>query len=161
MKNILFLTESFSGKASPNGNCVKKITDVLSVDNNVNVIALRSDAELPRQEIINKTKVHRINTYFSWRLANFFKSNSNLIYRILDKLNRIFKSLLSYYTPLRAPLVLHSYVKTGKKIILTEKIDVIVAVYKDFEDTYAGVILKKKFPNIKLMVYCLDAIRGG
>ena len=49
----------------------------------------------------------------------------------------------------------------AKRIIHSEQIDVVIGVHRDFETALCGALLKKQFPQIKNVLYTLDALSGG
>ena len=159
-KRILFITESYGRNPSPNGNCVKIIADELvRKEDYVSILTLKNQI-IKQDSIIDSVNVKRVNTYAEWRIV-FSDNIPQFIKRCGSKIIKILKYIFMPMHPFRSPGVLKSLYKAGCKIIEKEQIDTVVGVYRDFETAYAGILLKKKYPHIKLCIYTLDAISGG
>lgn len=159
-KRVLFITESYGQNPSPNGNCVKIIADELvKRKNHISVLTLKNQTA-KQDSIIDRVSVKRVNTYAEWRII-FANSIPQFIQRCGSKIVKILKYVFIPIHPFRSPGVLMSLYKSGCEIVEKEQIDTIVGVYRDFETAYAGILLKKKYPHIKLCIYTLDAISGG
>lgn len=159
-KRILFITESYYDSPSPNGNCVRILAEELIRSGNaVSVLTLKNQTA-KKDSVIDKVKVFRINTYAEWRIM-FANRVPGIIKRIISRVCKEVKNVFIPLHPFRAPLVLAALLRRAKKIIKDEQIDTVVGVYRDFETAYAAILLKKKYPNIKVCIYTLDAISGG
>lgn len=159
-KRVLFITESYDKNPSPNGNCIKIIADeLIERGNSISVLTLKNQVA-KQNSIINHVNVTRVNTYGEWRII-FANHVPKIIKRCGSKVIKLLKYIFIPLHPFRSPGVLISLYKAGCKIIENNKIDVVVGVYRDFETAYAGALLKKKYPHVKLCIYTLDAISGG
>lgn len=159
-KRVLFITESYGQNPSPNGNCVKIIADELMKKNDyVSILTLKNQI-IKQDSIIDSVSVKRVNTYVEWRII-FSDNIPKIVKRCGSKIIKILKYVFIPMHPFRSPGVLRSLYKAGCEIIEEEQIDTIVGVYRDFETAYAGVLLKRRYPHIKLCIYTLDAISGG
>ena len=82
--NIVFFVDSYHGKASTNGVCVKKVADELvKQGHNVEVITAINEINQPKFEVVDGVNVHRIkrSTVYTFKLfvdnktkcKNFFR----------------------------------------------------------------------------------------
>lgn len=102
----------------------------------------------------------RVNTYAEWRVL-FSNFGVNMISRVVSKIFKLLKNIFVPLHPFRSPGVLFNLYFLGKRIIINEQIDTIVAVYRDFETAMSGALLAKKYPRVWGVLYSLDAISGG
>jgi hypothetical protein len=166
MKKILFMTESYQPNPSPNANCVKKVLDELyKQKNDTFLITLKNAIGQKKFEDINGTKVLRINENFlNWCLINL-KDKKNtydtLLLKIVRLLLRIKGGLLGFVYPLLSPTEVIRYYFEAKKLCKDNNIDVVVCVYHKIAAVLAGILIKRKVPRIRFIVYTLDAISGG
>lgn len=159
-KRVLFITESYDQNPSPNGNCVKIVADELvSRGNHAYVLTLKN--QIARQDaVVDGVCVKRVNTYAEWRCV-FAQNVPQMVKRCVSKFVKVLKYIFIPLHPFRSPGVLWSLYRAGSAMIEQENIDTVVGVYRDFETAYAGLLLKKKYPQVKLCIYTLDAISGG
>lgn len=160
-KNILFITESYHYAPSPNGNCVEKVArELVHQGDNVTVLTLKNQETKNNFECIDGVKVFRVNTYAEWKVL-FGYFGINMISRSVSKIFKLLKNIFIPLHPFRSPGVLLNLYILGKRIIIDEQIDTIIAVYRDFETAMSGALLAKKYPRVWTMLYSLDAISGG
>ena len=158
-KNILFITESYHYAPSPNGNCVVA-KELIHQGDNVTILTLKNQEAKKNFECIDGVNVFRVNTYAEWRVL-FSNFGVNMISRVVSKIFKLLKNIFVPLHPFRSPGVLFNLYFLGKRIIINEQIDTIVAVYRDFETAMSGALLAKKYPRVWGMLYSLDAISGG
>ena len=159
MKNVLFVTESYEIAPSPNGNIVKILASQMQKEGFcVSVLALKNQF-IKKDADSEGIKVFRVGTYLEWKLT--YLKIPKFIKSVLIRIVKGLKLLFTPMHPLTSPLVLKNLYRRGKKIVKNYKIDVVVGVYRDAETAETAYKLKKKFPNLKLAIYTLDAISGG
>ena len=159
MKNVLFVTESYEIAPSPNGNIVKILASNMQKEGfNVSVLALENQF-IKKDNVCDGVKVYRSKTYLEWKIA--YSKLPKIIKSVLVRIVKAFKLLFISKHPLTSPIVLNKLYNRGKKIVKKDKIDVVIGVYRDAETAYTAYKLKEKFPNLKLVIYTLDAISGG
>ncbi|MEG1845817.1 MAG: hypothetical protein RR239_02840 [Oscillospiraceae bacterium] len=164
MKNILFMTESYAPFPSPNGICAKKVADCLhSKGNNTYVITLKNAFGLLENENIDGTNVIRVNENLIDRLIINVstKGNNKILLKGLTFLSRLKGAVYGLFYPLLSISEVFRYYSAAKKIHKKNGVDVCVSNYHRMQGVLAGVLLKKKYPNIKFIVYTLDCISGG
>lgn len=145
---------------SPNGICSREILMELNKEGfNTFCIAINSK-ENPKKEEIDQVEVIRINK--SRLDVSSGKNTTSKVYVALKKLLYFSKRLLlTPLWPLITPINIFKFYQEAKGLHIEKKIDCIVAVYNPIESLIAGAIIKKKYPNISLIYYCLDSISAG
>ncbi|MBQ3235623.1 MAG: glycosyltransferase [Clostridia bacterium] len=160
MKNVLFITESYSVAPSPNGACVKNIVDEMIREGfNVSVLTLKNQYAKESFSNIDGVKVYRVKTYPEYNI--YYSKTPKLLKSIFIRLLKALKIILIPFHPITSPATLKRLYKKGKEVVIKDSIDTIVSVYRDAETAIAGVKLKRKFKDKKLVVYTLDAVSGG
>ena len=164
MSKYLFLIGKYFPNPSPNSICVREVMLALK-NNNVDVSCVAiNENNLPKYEFINEIHVYRIKG----RFANRILSKTNEV----TFLNRQIIKLILFYSRLQgaflAPLwpflsigLVIRYYLQSKKIIEKGETEVIVSIYKGIEALLAGVLIKKRYPKIKLILYNLDCMSGS
>ena len=166
MKNVLFICESYFYRASPNAICVQAVAEELvSQGCKVNIATLFNAKGQPAVETINGVTVSRVDAGLieTALFNNEDKTDPKQVKKRkrvlkLSKLNGLFRAFS--YPLLSKKQVKNLFVK-AEEIYREEKIDYCVVVYHKIADVLAGIKLKKKHPDIKLILYTLDAISGG
>lgn len=166
MKNILFICESYYYKASPNGICIQAVAEnLVSQGYNVNIVTLFNAKGQPAVETLNGVIVHRVGAGFieTALYNNEDKSDPKQVKKRnrvlnLSKLNGVLNAFS--YPLLSRKQVRNLFVK-AEEIYKKYEIDYCVVVYHKIADVLAGIKLKKKHPEMKLVLYTLDAISGG
>ncbi len=166
MKNIVFICESYYRGASPNGICVRQVAEeLIHQGNTVRVVTLYNDINQPEWETINDVEIHRVDAGFIEKNLYRNKAQQNktekLKYQATLKLSRFNGLLHAFRYPLLSERQVDFLYRKSKELYKTCKIDYVVCVYHKIADVLAGIKLKKKYPDIKLILYTLDAISGG
>ena len=165
-KNILFMNGAYLPKTSPNGNCVKQVLDKLfQLGHNVALITKETDVNQKKIDNIDGVKVYRVNENILMKIIFFTDKSEKKLSKLITSftlfLLRIKGSFFAFAYPLLSiALVLRYYFK-AKELIRLQKFETVVAVYKSFEAVVAGVFLKRKYPQLRFIVYTLDSIAGG
>ena len=161
MKNIVFIVESFYRTPSANGICVQNIANELVLnDNIVSVLTSFRDTEQPHEEYINGIYVKRF-----WRsildcCCVYFQNRNYFFYRLCRCLIRVKQIVLTNLWPLSTPLLIFKYYYIFRKLNHKQSVDVVVGVYLRVEEIIAALLIKKIFPQIKCIIYSLDAMGG-
>lgn len=166
MKNILFICESYKHKASPNGICVEKVACSLSKGGyGVSVVTLYNDVNQKPHECIDGVDVYRVDAgYVETALfeaaADPTEKGKRKKQRALtvSKLNG-FAHAAVY--PLLSERQVRHLTKKAEEVYAEKHFECVVAVYHKIADVLAGINIKKKHPETKLVLYTLDAISGG
>ena len=165
MKNILFITESYHYKASPNGICVQRVAENLVKSGHyVCVVTLFNDLNQKTFENINGVDVYRVDAGFIERKLYENSDNSEKskkIYNKILKLSRINGLWHAFKYPLLSKKQVRNLYKQSEKLYRDKKFEYVICAYHKIADVLAGIKLKRKNPNIKLILYTLDAISGG
>ncbi len=158
-KGVLFLTDSYHYTPSPNGLCIEKIAkNLVSDDVEVSVVSMRNQY-IDSFEEIQGVSVYRVHSFPEWEVM--YKRSPAIIRKIKGSFYKLKKASMISKHPLNSKLVLNDLVNMGEKVIKEKNIGIIVAVYRDAEDVFAALELKRRHPNVKLIVYTLDSISGG
>ncbi len=164
-KNILFFVESYHYKPNANGICAKILADeLIRRSSHVTVLATKT---FHRQ--CSSEKVDGVDVFY------FSRSMGHRLLLLSDDLNGIAKKIILYLSkcfmyfgvilgafvwPLRKPALIYKYYNKAKKLYKQKKIDVAVGIYFGIEEVLASILLKRKHPDIKLIIYTLDALTG-
>lgn len=166
MKKVLFIIQSFPSNRSANVLCDEKIMKtMLQTDNyEVHCLVYRFHGQ-PLYEELNGFKIHRFKRSKWWDLYTFARDNEDKWkYKMIVKINRLFMRLKQLifiplypnYEPLLAKIAARQAIKLHSK----ENFDLVVAEHNGRDTLYAGMCLKKKDPNIKLVSILWDPISG-
>lgn len=161
MKNVLFITESYYYKASPNAICVQKVAEhLVNKEYSVSVVTLYNDIGQSQFESINGVDVYRVDAGFIE--ARLYENSTNKKkYNRTLKLSRINGLLHAFRYPLLSERQVKHLYRQASALHKEKHFDYVVSVYHKIADVLAGIKLKKKNPDIKLVLYTLDAISGG
>jgi glycosyltransferase involved in cell wall biosynthesis len=164
-KNVLFIVESYFRNPQPNGICAKVVVDELTRQGHkVKVYTSKRGYKQPTSEIVDDVQVLRYNRSIAYILRNaseYYNGLGSVILGIFSKiLFGISDVLKCFIWPLNSFLLVLKYVIAAEKNLKNEKIDTIVGVYLHIEEVLAAIIIKMKNPEIKLIIYTLDAMTG-
>lgn len=164
-KNIAILVESYYRTPEPNGICTKVIADELVKQGHyVSVFTSKKGYNQPSFEIVDNVKVKRFNRSIAYMLRNLCEHYSGIIGSIVKLFSKIIFSisdrLLCFIWPLHSLVLVFKYTLEVNKSYKLEKYESIVGVYLHLEEVLAAILIKKIHPNIKLVVYTLDAMSG-
>ena len=166
MKNILFICESYYYRASPNAICVQAVAEnLISQGYNVNIATLFNAKGQPAVETLNGVTVHRVGAGFIE--TALYNNEEKADPKQIKKRNRILKLsklngvLNAFSYPLLSRKQVRNLFVKAEEIYKKAAIDYCVVVYHKIADVLAGIKLKKKHPEMKLVLYTLDAISGG
>lgn len=166
MRKILFIVGTYLPKASANGICVSKVAEQLINEGySVDCLCMKN-CESPAFEIIDGVGVYRINGPLSYRFTQITSKSKQsrlliLISYIIFLCNRIKVLFLYPIYPLTTPLFAFKLFRKARQLYLKEQYDVVVPVFQTFSNIWAGAMLKKCYPKIKLILYYLDILSGG
>ncbi len=166
MKNILFICESYKYNASPNGICVQRVAENLAENgHSVKVVTFFNGLGQPKEENINGVDVFRVQTSgIERRLYTNAKKETkkqSVIYNRTLKLSRINGLIRAFRYPLLSDKQVKNLYKKAALLHGEQPFDYAVCSYHKIPDILAGIRLKKRFKDIKLVLYTLDAISGG
>lgn len=166
MTNIVFISDSYYRKASPNGICVQQVAEELvRQGSSVSVVTLYNDVKQPSFEEVNGVGIYRVNAGFIE--TSLYKNQSQrskiekLKYGVTLRLSRLNGLFHAFRYPLLSERQVGFLYRLAKELQKKQKIDYVVCAYHKIADVLAGIKLKKKYPDIKLILYTLDAISGG
>jgi glycosyltransferase involved in cell wall biosynthesis len=165
MKKILIVLGSYFPKPSANGICVQQVANKL-IEKGVEVsIVANKQSGMEDFEVINGVKVYRVELGWIERIIELSNKNnflfSNHIIKIMVLIRKI-KLFLSFpIWPLISPLRSFKIYSKLKQLHQVDNFDVVMPVYTPIEGLIAGILLKMKFGNFKLIYYFLDTLSGG
>lgn len=166
MKNVLFICESYKYNASPNGLCTGYVAEALHKKGyNVTVITFFNGKNQPEYESVNGVNVYRVDPGYIWR--NIYLNEKQATpeeqkkYHQTLKLSQINGLLHAFCYPLLSQAQVKNMYKKANELYKTNKFDYVIGAYHKIPDVLAGIKLKKKHPNIKMVIHSLDAISGG
>lgn len=160
---VIFITDSYFPKPSPNALCVSKLRDELEhrgID--VRIVALRTfDNETTAEPEDSKVTFVEPNRAYSALFKAKATGDSKKVAR-LSKLFRLRGAIYGFFWPLMSVLHLNNYIKALRHILdQSDEDTVVVGVYKSLEAAMAGAIVKKKCSKAFYILYTLDAVSGS
>lgn len=166
MKNVLFICESYYYYPSPNAICVKGVAEQLLKDGHKTVVLTLFNSEGQKEyENIEGVDIYRVDPGFIERNLYLNKACDTVKkrkkYSQILGLSRINGLLHAFQYPLLSGKQVKNLYFKADTLYTHIKFDVCVCVYHKIADVLAGILLKKKHPNLKLILYTLDAISGG
>lgn len=166
MKRILFMTESYEPNPSPNAVCAKSVLDTLNRrGDDTSVITLRNALGQPSSEEIDGTKVWRLFegalNGASMRLQRKQGAFAALSRKLVGALSHLKGAVMGFFYPLLSPWEVLRYYRKAKRLHKEQPFDDMVCVYHKISAVLAGVMMKRKFPELRFVVYTLDAVSGG
>lgn len=161
--SILIMNDSYYPNPSPNGICTEKIAKEMKKNNyNVEIITKKNIFNQGSYEKIMGINVSRLNLgIFSNLLLLSESKNINVLRKILLFIFKIKGALLGLIWPVLSPAMIVKYYLKADDLIKNKDIDTVICVYKQIEAVLAGLILKLKYPKLKLVIYTLDSISGS
>lgn len=164
-KKIAFFVESYYRTPDPNGICVKAIADELTNQKNqVYVFTSKRGYRQPRHEIVYGVNINRFNRSMGYIFKNFGNYYNNLWGKIAKTLSRIILGLdfrfKCFIWPLNSITLIIKYIISAMNEYKRGKFDVVIGVYLHLEELLSAVYIKNKYPDVKLIIYTLDAMSG-
>ena len=148
MKNVLFILDYYLPNASANGVCVEKVAKkLIENDNKVSLLVFGKDEH---------------NTYMNNDADIYYCCQDGCDIQKVVPLHYYMKWILpSYYPVTERKTVTKSIICAAERIIQEKSIDTVICVHLPIESLIAGTVLKKKYPNLKIVAYMLDSLSGG
>jgi glycosyltransferase involved in cell wall biosynthesis len=141
MKNILIISSYYLGSASANGMCAKNLAKKLYAQGNeVNILCYGESDDID-------------SAVYTVPFPLFNQSKSFL--------GKAFTILKSFITPKIDGMLVKNYTDKALKICAEKNIDTVVAMFFPFESVSVLKTIKKRFPNIKTVIYELDSVGDG
>jgi len=164
-KRIAITVESYYRTPQPNGICVKAITDeLLRGGHRVSIFTSKRGYKQPNHEIVEGAVVRRFNRSIACilrNISNYYGGIGAKAARIISKfIFRINDYLKCNLWPLDSFILIIKYVISINKLHNRNRFHVILGVYLHIEEVLAAIIIKRKHPEIKLVIYTLDAMTG-
>ncbi len=149
MSHVLFLSSYYLGAATANGICARNVVKELNnMGHIVDVICYENN-----QCDVVPENVHTIDKPCISELTGFCK--------IADKLRKGFQLLEGDISAALDYCLVARYVDELEKIYSSQCIDAVVAMFFPLECAEALYLFKKKYPDVKAIIYELDSIGDG
>lgn len=163
---ILFVTDKFEPKPLANAICAQAVAEEFIKDGHEVHFLVHKEVGLQQPEMVNDIVVHYVETDLRMKLfywARNFSENkfSKLAQFFGEVLSKTKKLLLWPFNPFYSFSFPYNTMKTMEKIHNEHSIDIIISVYWPFEATLAGLLFKKRHPEVKWCIYALDAFLGS
>lgn len=166
MNKILIILGSYFPKPSANGICVKQVVDEFRKQGvEVTILATKS-RDLEDMDTVDNVNVYRIKPRWSQRMTEWCNANKdrryvNAIKKVVSIINKI-KHILFFPTwPLISPVYTYRYYKKAIELHKENKYKAILSVYTPIDSLIAGALVKRKYKDLRLMLYFLDTLSGG
>lgn len=160
--NTLFFVNKYNS-SNPSGICTKRIVDELSKQNNrVLVLTQKLTNEQSFEEKYDNVEIYNIKKSFIdySKLTKKNASTNKINFFFSCCKNLIIAFIYSWVWPLSDPILAYRYYRKAIKLYKEKPFDAAVSVYLGMNELYAGILLKRKLPNIRLLIYTLDALTG-
>ncbi len=159
--NILFITDSYYPKPSPNALCVERLkSEFESRGISTKVIALKNFHQIAENTDADVKFVEPDIMYSEWFRA--CENNNERKKKNLIKAFRLRGILNGFFWPLSSTTHIRRYYKAIKEALASgDKDTIIIGVYKSLEGAVAGALAKKRLKTGKYILYSLDAISGS
>ena len=157
---VIFVTDSYFPKPSPNALCVSKLKGEFErrkID--VHIVALRTfDRETILVPDNNSVTFVEPNRAYSALIQANTSGDSKKIAR-LSKLFRLRGAVYGLFWPLMSLRHLNNYVNALRNVLdQSDEETVVIGVYKSLEAALAGAIVKKTYSKAFYILYTLDAV---
>jgi len=155
---------SYFPKPQANGICVHQISLALkNIGYDVHIICFKKDGDLSEDEF-EGVYVHRVKPRFVYRLTEYCESRTitkriKIIRSMATLIHRLKRLLFLPLYPMTSPMLIWRFYNTAVK--LHQKVmgfDILLSVYNPFAALVAGAMVKKKFNNLKFVLYVLDTL---
>lgn len=166
MKKLLIILGSYFPKPSANGICVKQVVDEFKRQGvDVTILATKSIG-LNEIDVVDDVNIHRIKPRWSRKMSEWCSHNKDnkcvhLVRRIVLIINKIKHVLFFPAWPLISPIYTYRYYKKAKELHSINTYDGILSAYAPIDALIAGALIKRKYTDVKLLLYFLDTLSGG
>jgi glycosyltransferase involved in cell wall biosynthesis len=163
---ILILMGSYFPKPSANGICAQQIVNKLRDQGfDVTVVATKT-LGLSEFEIIDGVEIYRIKgRWFNWVSEWCENKHSQGFIRVIQKLNLLINRFKNFIFiplwPLISPLYTFRLYRKAKELHNSNEYNGVISIYNPIDALIAGTLLKKKYKELKLVLYFLDTLSGG
>lgn len=170
MKKILFTIQWYGIPShiatSANALCDKNVIAELKKNKDYEIHVLSYGVSgFPLEENIDGVYVHRFKRGLLWDSYVRNRNNKSFSCRILNKVNRIFLRIKQIIFipifPNFGPVHTLHYEREAIKLHKKYNFDVVLSEFNGIDSVYAGLAIKKKFPQITYIPLCWDSISGG
>lgn len=156
VKKILVLTEEYRAMTNATGVCTKAILDTLSKENNVIVLSIidsfdtnfSSEYDGIQVEYQNnkwwELKDNHNSSHFQQKIIKFIRKTRNLLMKPFYPISSI-SSIIRFY---------YKACKLHKKY----RFDIVLCFFHPFESFIVGGLLKKRYPELRIVHYMLDTL---
>lgn len=152
---ILILCRNYGNKNSSNGICVKNLSLALQKIVHEKVYVLSPSAVVEENDHVEMIPIQP-------RIRDALKEKKTVASRCCGLFLDAIRYLISLFVYPNCDIYFRRcLMRTAERIIKEEKIDFVVGFYRPFETLFVLPMLKKKFSNIKVVSYYLDAINGA
>ena len=156
MKKILVLTEEFRALTNATGVCTKAIVDTLSKNNDVIVLSTIDSFQNDLPEEYDGIKVkYQANAW--WEL----KDNIDRSYTLQQTVKVIRKArnlLMKPLFPISSFSPIVRFYLNACRLQKKYNFDIVLCFFHPFESFIVGGLLKKKYPQLKVVHYMLDTL---
>lgn len=160
---VVFITDSYYPKPSPNAICVSKLRHEFEnrgID--TEIITIRTFARNVKRP--DDKKLHFIEPdffYSSW--YEIYSRKNRILTRVMQLVFKLRGAIYGMFWPLMSLTHLSRY-KRKLRDIMSLEIDkevIVIGVYKSLEAALAGAEIKKEFAEAKYILYTLDSIASS
>jgi glycosyltransferase involved in cell wall biosynthesis len=162
-QKILFLNDFYYPKPMPNGICLHSVAkELIKAGCDVHVIAYKRNGQKAPSSY-EGVKIHYIKMRLFYILRTYGEDHIQSVWGkmailIAKPLNKIAKLFLLHKFPMASSITVNRYYKKAVGLCQQHKFDAVIALFNPEDTLFAGVKLKKRFPEIKLGAYILDSL---
>lgn len=156
---ILFIMGGYYPETTPNGVCVKAISNELLRDGyEVHILTQDDGVDIE----IDGVSVHYIPKNLFLKMRKFGEQNptgiGKLCYKTAMLLNKIQKLFMFPWFPLNHPITLRKYYSRAQQLQKQYGFDKVIGVYLPLESTLATLKFKRNYPTIQTAIYVSDSL---
>jgi hypothetical protein len=162
-QKILFLNDFYYPKPMPNGICLHSVAkELIKSGCEVHVIAYKRIGQLPISEY-EGVKIHYIKMRLFYILRTYGEDHiqsflGKIAILTAKPLNKIAKFFLLHKFPMASQITVNRYYKKAAGLCHQHKFNAVIALFNPEDTLFAGVQLKRTFPELKIGAYILDSL---
>lgn len=166
MKKVLFLAKNYYPKPNANGICIHQVGLALkNMGYEVHVLCSYVDDRFQEKKhegiYIHYIKDDFLNILIAFGEKNINKFKGSLINKTGTLIKKIKILIYLPFYPLTSLLFNLRYFKKADKLQKINKFDILISVYNPVESCISGLHMKKKYKNLKWVLYVLDSFSNA
>lgn len=154
MKKILVLTEEYQAMTNATGVCTKAILDTLAKKNDVMVLSTIDSFDTNFSSEYDGIQVEYQNNKW-WELNNN-PNSPHLQQQAIKVMRKVRNLLMKPFYPINSISPIIRFYYKACRLHKKHKFDIILCFFHPFESFIVGGLLKKRYPELRVVQYMLD-----